>query len=791
MEKDKLIKQLMATFLDELDEHVRALNRNLLDLEKDPGESERAEQLKILFRTAHSLKGAARSVNVNLIEDVCHCLEEILAGAQEDRVKLDSDLFALLFEVADAIAEAGGLLREHHDLNKAALARLLPQLDATVNGARSGAPVPASTMQPDFLPSNPVSSASVPVSPLSATSTLSTSPWASTTDVPPKPGLVESSPESVGGAGTVRVPAEKLDALLAQSGELYVARRRIEARQEELSALREFVGRLRLEWSAVEKPLGKLFDDRQTTNGTAVVQRNHADRIRQLPRRQTLALRQAGQNLRRLEKELERLTSDLAGDNRFLHQAAASLDHEVRRVRMLPFAEACQGLERMVRDLAQAAGKDVDFILQGGEVEMDRSVLEGLKDPLGHLVRNGVDHGAESPEERRRVGKPPRARITVAASLRGAQVEVVVADDGRGLDLDGLRQQARRRKLPEPSDERDLVRLIFQPGLSTAQIITDVSGRGVGLDVVKNRVESLHGTVDVSSETGRGTRFTLGVPLTLTTLRALLVVSAGRTFAFAGTNVQRLVQIDPGSVKSVEGREMLALGGAPLPTASLGETLGLPAREPAAEAGKANALIVAAGEKRMAFVVDEFVAEQEIVIKNLGLRIRHARHFSGATILPSGRIALVLNAANLIASALARAPMRPVVSRPAKAGREPNKRVLLAEDSVTTRTLVKTILEAAGFEVVPAPDGAAAWNLLQERGASLLVSDVEMPRMDGFALTETVRASKRFRDLPVVLVTARETEQDKARGIEVGANAYLAKSAFDQKNLLETIGQLL
>jgi len=365
---------------------------------------------------------------------------------------------------------------------------------------------------------------------------------------------------------------------------------------------------------------------------------------------------------------------------------------------------------------------------------------------------------------------------------------VAVSDDGRGLDLEALRRQLRKRGLPEPADDRELARAIFLPGLSTAPLITDISGRGVGLDVVKSRVEALHGTVDVSFVPGRGTRFGLAVPLTLTTLRALLVGAAGQTFAFVGTNVQKLLRLDPARLRSVEGRPMLASDGPPLPVAWLAQTLGLRGQGAAEPDGKAPALVVAAGEHRLVFVVDEFLAEQEIVIKSLGARIRRVPHVSGATILPSGRIALVLNAANLVRSALARAPVR--VAQ-AGAPAPPRKRILVADDSLTTRTLEKTILESAGYEVLVAADGQAAWQLLQERGADLLVSDVEMPRMDGFALAEAVRGSRRFRELPVVLVTALESDQDRARGIAVGADAYLAKSAFDQKNLLETIAQLL
>jgi two-component system chemotaxis sensor kinase CheA len=790
MDKDKLVKRLMATFHEELEEHVGALNRDLLALEKGTTEEARAERLKTLFRTAHSLKGAARSVNVGLIEDTCHQLEELLAAARDGLLTLGPDRFALLFATADAIEEAGMRLREQQDLAGAPLAALLPRLEAATGTGGVSPPAPGRRE-----PGESRSEVAEKTAPAPSLAQAQEEPAASAASPPaarsPVPSAGEAPPEPPGGAASVRVAAEKLDTLLARSGELLVTRRRVQARVDDLAAVREFVGRWKAEWRAVEKPLRTFLQQNEQGDGPGLVLEGPTERTRLFSRRAVLALGQAGNHLRQLEQDLERLAATMTADGRALGQATGALGDEVRRVRMLPFAQACQGLERMVHDLAQVGGKEVDLVLQGGEVELDRSVLEGLKDPLRHLVRNAVDHGTEPPAERRAAGKPARARITVAAVLRGAQVEVVVSDDGRGLDLEALRQQARKRKLPEPADEHGLARLIFLPGFSTARLITDVSGRGVGLDVVKSRVEALHGTVDLSFAAGHGTRFALGVPLTLTTLRVLLVLSGGQPFAFAGTNVQKLVRFEPSELRSVEGREMLSLGGTPLPVAGLAETLGLVASEPAKPGGRALALIVTAGEKRMAFVVDEFLAEQEVVVKSLGARIRRVRHVSAATILPSGRIALVVNAANLVRTALSQAPARAVAAALTPAAPAAKKRVLLVDDSVTTRTLEKSILEAAGYEVTAAADGAAAWQLLQERGANLVVSDVEMPRMDGFALTEAIRGSHRFRELPVVLVTARETEQDKARGIAVGADAYLVKSAFDQKNLLETIAQLL
>jgi two-component system chemotaxis sensor kinase CheA len=358
--------------------------------------------------------------------------------------------------------------------------------------------------------------------------------------------------------------------------------------------------------------------------------------------------------------------------------------------------------------------------------------------------------------------------------------------------LDAIRARARSRGLPDCADPVELAQTIFLPGFSTALTLTEVSGRGVGLDVVKSEVEALQGSVSVSWIPGAGTTFVVNVPLTLTMLRALLLRTAGKTFAIASANVHKLVRLRPADFRSIGGREMIALGRGrtPITVASLSSVLGFSSTA-AISASSLLAVIVAVGETRMALIVDEFLAEQDVMIKSLGHRIRRVPIISGATLLPSGQVALVLNAANVVRSVLALTTQDSVVAAYAQPAIEHRKRLIVADDSVTTRGLEKSILEGAGYEVSVAPDGQAAWQMLQAQGADLLVSDVEMPNLDGFDLTATVRGSDRFRDLPVILVTACESEADKTRGLQVGASAYLVKSGFDQDRLLETIAQLL
>jgi two-component system chemotaxis sensor kinase CheA len=495
-----------------------------------------------------------------------------------------------------------------------------------------------------------------------------------------------------------------------------------------------------------------------------------------------------GAGIEKLKDALERALADAAAGGRGLVRTAGDLDAGVRSLRMVPFGEAGHGLERTVRDLALAAGKEVVFKLVGHEVELDRAVAEQLKSPLLHLVRNAVDHGIESPRERAAAGKPASGVITVSAALKGAQVEIAVRDDGRGLDRPRIREEARARGMPESHDDRDLLALVFHPGLSTARALTAVSGRGVGLDVVKSQVNALHGTVALESVAGSGTTFTLTVPLTITLIRALLVESAGRTFAVAATQVLGLRRLSRSEVRNVGGREMLAVNQGLLPLVSLAGALGLPA--PRRDRGQGGfVVLVEAGTSRVAFAVDELLAEQDLVVTGLGRRLRRVPHVAGCALLEDGDIALILSAAELAESTL-RAPL-PRLLLSAAAPETVRRRLLVADDSVTTRTLEKAILEEAGYEVRLAADGHQAWRILQDEAIDLVVADVEMPGMDGFTLTDTLRHSAALGRIPVVLVTSLSSDKDRARGMEVGANAYIVKSGFGRDGLLEAVGQLL
>ncbi|MCA9122093.1 MAG: hybrid sensor histidine kinase/response regulator [Planctomycetaceae bacterium] len=786
MDRQELAKRLMATYLEELHEHVEAMNRDLLALERGLSPEQRDEVMKVLFRSAHSLKGASRAVNVEVIENACHMMEDILSELRDGNREMTPPLFSLFFKVADAIQEVGMRLRDDQDLSDAGLHALLPDLrEATASeGISKHAQESLEELLSDAAEVEETHRYDQPVRPREVET-----PRAATK---PSPGIA-TDPKSFadradkGGSvrgGSVRVTADKLDALLSQNGELLVARQRVDQRSAESSELSDSLMHLHDEWNDWSRPLRKLL----TEDGS----KGLADEIKaKLPRRTVAMIERTADRLAKLEKAAERLAANMAADARVLRHTCDALNDEVYRVRMLPFAETCRGLERVVRDLAQTIGKDIRLVVKGDDVEVDRSVLEGLKDPVLHLVRNAVDHGIELPEVRKSAGKPSKACITVSAELRGGLVEVSVEDDGRGFDLRRIREHALQAGIAVPNDPSELARLVFLPGFSTTSVVTDVSGRGVGLDVVASRVQALHGSVDVDFQETIGTRFIISVPLTLTTVRCLLATTAQQTYAIPTSAVHQLVRFEPTSMTKVSGGDVLLLGGTPTPVAVLADVLGQGKYEGDSDSSKMLAVVVKVAEQRVAFVVDELCAEQEVLVKSLGSRVRYARHVSGATLLPSGNVALVLNATNLVATALGSPTAYPIVIARPEAEVQQRKRVLVVDDSVTTRTLMKSILEAAGYEVTSAADGAQAWDLLTHIEVDLVVSDVDMPRMDGFTLTDKIRKSKKLGELPVILVTARASDEDRTQGVRVGASVYLVKSGFDQSNLLESIQQLI
>jgi two-component system chemotaxis sensor kinase CheA len=456
---------------------------------------------------------------------------------------------------------------------------------------------------------------------------------------------------------------------------------------------------------------------------------------------------------------------------------------------MRPFAEAVEPLARTVRDLAKAGGKDVRLEVEGAEVEADRAVLDGLRDALLQLVRNAVDHGIEGPAQRKRWRKPRSGTVRVAAALAGDRLAVTVTDDGRGLDVARIREALAARGVPAPEDDVAVLQALLAGGVSTRAEPTAISGRGVGLDIVRNAVERINGTMRASWEAGAGTTFVIECPPSLATVRAVLVRVGADTLAVPTTHITRLDRLPAADIRRSQGRQVVPTDDGPVPLVSLAQILGPPL------AGRPVADIVPVafledGPHRLAVAVDELVAEHEVVLRPVEHDGLAARYVSGATVLGSGRVAPVLNAPAVLAAGLGVTQGGGLELAAPEAPRRA-LRVLVVDDSITTRTLEESVLEAAGYEVLTAVDGADAWRTIQEQGCDLVVADVDMPRMDGFDLCRAIRTSRRFKELPVILVTALESPEHRKRGMEVGADAYIGKSGFDQEQLLATVRQLV
>jgi two-component system chemotaxis sensor kinase CheA len=474
---------------------------------------------------------------------------------------------------------------------------------------------------------------------------------------------------------------------------------------------------------------------------------------------------------------------------RELSRVLNELQEKAMRARMVPVATMTDVLQRAVREVARSTGKNVLWEARGEDTELDRGVLAQLSDPLLHLVRNAVDHGIESPVERAAAGKPEQAVVRLHAMQLGSEVIVTVSDDGRGIDVARVRSVASRHGTDASglSDEEALY-LIFRSGLSTASFVSDISGRGVGLDVVRANVEATRGRIEIHTELGVGTEFRIIVPITLAVLPCLLIEAGGRRHAIPMHSI--VVAQAEGEESRSEGHAVVWTGAKPVPLSNLAETLGLTPDE-------TGPIVVVAGlTRRHAFRVGELIGQRDVVVKGLSRLLPRLDVLAGASVEPDGSILLVLDVPGLIDRArLTRARAGPAVGpgedEAAPTPGQRRSRLLVVDDAMTVRELQRSILERAGYEVLTAVDGVDAMARLAEGPVDLVLTDVEMPRMDGFALTEAIRAQPNRSNVPVLILTSRASEADRQRGLEAGADGYIIKSAFSEDALVSAVERLL
>ncbi len=483
---------------------------------------------------------------------------------------------------------------------------------------------------------------------------------------------------------------------------------------------------------------------------------------------------------------------ELEDDILYLDYLIQELHEKAMALRMLPLKSISEGFERLVRDLAQQLSKEVRLEMTGLSIEMDRVLLEGLKPVLIHLMTNAVCHGIESPQERVAAGKEKEGVVTLAARLEGRSVLVEVRDDGGGMDPARIKGAAvdkgviDAREAEGLSDEEALY-LTFRPGFSTAEMVTDVSGRGVGMDVVKRNIERLKGNITLTSEKGSYSRVTLQLPLTLSVIEALIVECSAETFAIPINYVQEILKVRPREITTLGADEVIKVRGVTTPLHSLAAMLELPQQEKGGDA--LSVIVLKLCDRRIACTVDAHLGSSEVVVKGLGKQFGKVRFLFGATIMEDGNPALILDVPDLFG-----AGERGGRPTPLRLGDAPDKRrfhLLVVDDSITTRTMEQSILLTHGYSVVTAVSGEDALDRCADDTFDLVISDVEMPGMNGFELTRMLRESQTHREVPIIIVSSLSRDEDKRQALKAGAQAYIVKGAFDQGTLLETVQMLL
>jgi two-component system chemotaxis sensor kinase CheA len=484
-------------------------------------------------------------------------------------------------------------------------------------------------------------------------------------------------------------------------------------------------------------------------------------------------------------------------DLRSFNEVAENLMEDARGALMLPCAHITAGFPKMIRDLSRDLGKDIDFSMEGESLELEKTILERIKDPLVHLLRNCADHGIESPQERQSRGKAGQGKIRLSAQpLDDGMVEFVIEDDGRGVDIEKIRDFALRTgnlssKEAQTADKTVLLKRIFLPGFTTSPMVTDISGRGMGLAIVKETVEELGGSIELETNLGKGSSFHLVLPSSRATFQGI-VVSLGTLACIVPTaNVVKALKVSQREIRSHAGAETIAVDGKPYPVLPLGDLLGLQRNIQPDTPEYVQILLAESGDAKLGLLVDAVMDEEEVLVKPLGSLLAKLKHVLGVAVMGNGDILPVLDMRTLVQAGLSgtRTPRKFADSAPKAPERQ--KSILVVEDSITSRTLIKSILEAAGYKVETANDGIEGLTSLKSGAFDLLVSDVEMPRLDGFGLIQALRAEPRFQRLPAILVTSLETREHREKGVAAGANAYIAKSDFAQSNLLETIRRFI
>jgi two-component system sensor histidine kinase and response regulator WspE len=778
---------LLELFRSELETHAVTLSEGLLALEAAPGSPANFESL---LRAAHSIKGAARVVGVELATRLAHAMEDRFVALRERQeiVQADEvDVHLRAVDLLNQLASSTGsveTLSVWHDAHGPAAETLIAELAALVaQGPRPSAANPSPITPPPRAPTTVSTPAPAgPSLPASAAPPAGAGTGGTTATGPGRDGGPTPSPSSPPSAApartverVVRVAATNIERLVGLAGESLVETRQLHPFVDSLRTVLEKQSALT---RMMDELAGKLHDGASPQTLVPLL----ADaRARALECRQLVADRAA----------------DIDSSSRRLDDATSRLYREVLASRMRPFTDGVSGFPRMVRDLARDLGKKIQFDLVGENTQVDRDVLEKLKAPLTHILRNAVDHGAELPAQRLAAGKPEVVSMRLEARHRAGMLIITSSDDGKGIDGEKLRAKVVSRgmvsrEVAERLSHAELLEFIFLPGVSTADSVTEISGRGVGLDVVQSFVQEIGGTVRVFSELGKGTRFQLQLPLTLSVIRALVVEIAGDPYALPLNRIERIGRVPTAQIRVVEGRQFFPLDDQNIGLVAADRLLDLEARADTRE----ELPVVVVGDRtyRYALAVDRFLGEHDLVVRPLDPRLGRVPDISAAAILNDGAPLLILDVEDVVRSIdklLNGEASRSLALSAGPVAVRRRKRILVVDDSITVREVERQLLSSRGYEVAVAVDGADGWNTVRGGDFDLVVSDIDMPRMNGIDLVRSIKQDAKLRSLPVVIVSYKDREEDRMRGLEAGADGYLTKSSFQDQTLLKTVERLI
>ncbi|MBV8127547.1 MAG: hybrid sensor histidine kinase/response regulator [Planctomycetaceae bacterium] len=766
---------MMDLFRMEAEERLAVLSQGLVALE---GTGATAEVIEPLMRAAHSLKGAARIVGLGAAVRVAHAMEDCLVAAQKGQVRLEPAHIDALLVGVDLLVQVSKVSEGEQESWQSSHGDQIEKLVANLAAVQAGQAF-GTTATP-----SPATALPIPESPIIAQAQAQPLPEpspaiAAQASPPPQASAPDPGPAAAEPADrVVRVTAESLTRLMGLAGESLVQTRRFRPFVDSLLLLK---GRQ----TGLLETLQRL-EDRLSSAGESLPAAER-ELLSTAKGQAARCLEGLGETLETLE-EFARGSEDLSG----------RLHHEVLASRMRPLADGVRGFPRLVRDVSRQLGKQVKFEVVGETTGVDRDILDGLEAPLNHLIRNALDHGLEMPEERRAAGKNPVGTIRLEARHRAGMLQIILGDDGRGIDLDRLRAKVVERGLTTASvvsrlSEAELLDFLFLPGFSTKEKVTEISGRGVGLDVVQSMVQAVRGSVRVSSQLGKGTRFILQLPLTVSVIRALLAEIAGEPFAFPLNRIDRILMLDRHDIRDLEGKPHMFLDDQPVGLVEAAQVLELPAAP--RENSRLPVVVASDRSHRFGVVVDRFLGERDLRVAPLDPRLGKVPNLNSSSVLENGWPVLILDVEDLIRSIDNLLSGRQIKRLSAEAAvpeeaRGP-KRVLVVDDSITVRELERQLLENRGYTVDVAVDGVDGWNAVRSGRYDLVVSDIDMPRMDGIQLVAHIKDDARLKAIPVIIVSYKDREEDRIRGLDVGANFYLTKSSFHDQTFLDTVVDLI